>query len=50
MLELQAMWSAPANPMVLDKLNDLEDLQIRVLHRLLGIPTPTDLAPARANG
>ena len=44
MLELQAMWSRTSNPMVLDRLNDLEDLVIRVLHRLLGHHDPTDLA------
>jgi len=44
MLELQAMWSRTANPMVLDRLNDLEDLMIRVLHRLLGHHDPSDLA------
>ncbi len=44
MLELQAMWNRTANPMVLDRLNDLEDLMIRVLHRLLGHHDPSDLA------
>ena len=43
MLELQAMWSRTRNPMVLDRLNDLEDLMIRVLRRLLGEHDPTDL-------
>jgi len=43
MLELQAMWSRTSHPMVLDRLNDLEDLVIRVLHRLLGHHDPTDL-------
>ena len=43
MLELQAMWSLTSHPMVLDRLNDLEDLMIRVLHRLLGNHDPTDL-------
>ncbi len=43
MLELQAMWSRTSHPMVLDRLNDLEDLMIRVLHRLLGNHDPTDL-------
>jgi phosphotransferase system enzyme I (PtsI) len=42
-LELRAMWSRTAQPMVLDRLNDLEDLMIRVLHRLLGQNDPTDL-------
>jgi phosphotransferase system enzyme I (PtsI) len=44
MLELQAMWNRTSNPMVLDRLNDLEDMVIRVLHRLLGHHDPTDLA------
>jgi len=38
MMELQARWVQTANPMVLDRLNDLEDLLIRVLRRLLGLP------------
>ncbi len=44
MLELQAMWGRTSQPMVLDRLNDLEDLMIRVLHRLLGHHDPSDLA------
>ena len=44
MLELRAMWTRRANPMVLDKLNDVEDLQVRLLHRLLGLPDPTTVA------
>jgi phosphotransferase system enzyme I (PtsI) len=44
MLELQAMWSRTSHPMVLDRLNDLEDLMIRVLQRLLGHHDPSDLA------
>ena len=44
MLELRAMWSRTSHPMVLDRLNDLEDLMILVLHRLLGRNDPTDLA------
>jgi len=43
-LELQAMWTRRAHPMVLDKLSDLEDLQIRLLHRLLGHDHPIDLS------
>lgn len=43
-LELQAMWTRTAHPMVLDKLSDLEDLQIRLLHRLLGHEHPIDLS------
>ncbi|HEX9885695.1 MAG TPA: phosphoenolpyruvate--protein phosphotransferase [Longimicrobiales bacterium] len=44
MMELQAMWRRTAHPMVLDKLSDLEDLQIRLLHRLLGLADPADVA------
>jgi phosphotransferase system enzyme I (PtsI) len=44
MLELRAMWNRTSHPMVLDRLNDLEDLMIRVLNRLLGRSDPTDLA------
>lgn len=43
MLELQAMWNRTSHPMILDRLNDLEDMVIRVLHRLLGHHDPTDL-------
>jgi phosphotransferase system enzyme I (PtsI) len=42
MMELQAMLTRRANPMVLDKLNDLEDLQVRLLNRMLGLPDPSD--------
>ena len=44
MLELQAMWNRTSHPMVLDRLNDLEEFMIRVLNRLLGRADPTDLA------
>ena len=43
MLELQAEWSRTSHPMVLDRLNDLEDMMTRVLHRLLGNNDPMDL-------
>jgi len=43
MLELKARWSRTSNPMVLDRLNDLEDLQTRVLGALLELPDPWDL-------
>jgi hypothetical protein len=49
MLELQALWIRTANPMVLDRLNDLEDLQVRLLHRLLDLPDPGDLARRRGD-
>ncbi len=41
-LELQARWSRTFNPMVLDRLNDLEDLHSRLLHRILDLPDPFD--------
>jgi len=41
-LELQALWIRTSNPMVLDRLNDLEDLLVRVLHRLLDLPEAGD--------
>lgn len=43
MLELRSMWSRTSHPMVLDRLNDLEDVMIRVLHRLMGKNDPADL-------
>lgn len=42
-LELQAMWTRTFNPMVLDRLNDLEDLHSRLLHRILDLPDPFDV-------
>jgi len=47
MLELQAVWSRTSHPMVLDRLNDLQDMMVRVLHHLLGHHDPTDLADLR---
>ena len=41
MMELQTMLMRRVNPMVLDKLNDLEDLQVRLLNRMLGLPDPS---------
>ncbi len=43
MLELHARWVRTSNPMVLDRLSDLEDLLVRVLHRLLGLSEPGDM-------
>ena len=43
-LEWEAQWSHTAHPMVLDKLNDLADVQARVLRRLLQIPEPDPAA------
>ncbi len=44
MLELRESWSRTLHPMVLDRLNDLEDVMIRVLRRLLDLNDPADLA------
>lgn len=44
MLELQAMWRRTAHPLVTDRITDLEDVQIRLLHRLMGLPDPSNLA------
>ncbi len=44
MLELQARWTRTRHPMVLDRVNDLEDIQVRLLHRLLDLPDPADVA------
>lgn len=43
MLELQNMWSRTSHPMVLDRLNDLEDLETRLLFTLMGRADPLDL-------
>ena len=40
MLELKERWAQTSHPMVLDRLNDLEDLKARVLNRLLDLPNP----------
>ncbi|MDE2874046.1 MAG: phosphoenolpyruvate--protein phosphotransferase [Gemmatimonadota bacterium] len=40
MLELKDRWSRTSHPMVLDRLNDLDDLKVRILGRLLGLPDP----------
>ncbi|HUP88038.1 MAG TPA: phosphoenolpyruvate--protein phosphotransferase [Longimicrobiales bacterium] len=40
MLELQSEWSRSGHPMIMDRLNDLLDIEVRVLHRLLGFPDP----------
>jgi phosphoenolpyruvate-protein phosphotransferase (PTS system enzyme I) len=39
-LEWEAQWSHTAHPMVVDRLNDLHDVQGRVLRQLLDIPEP----------
>ncbi|HEX5726357.1 MAG TPA: phosphoenolpyruvate--protein phosphotransferase [Longimicrobiaceae bacterium] len=43
-LEWESQLSHTSHPMVLDRLNDLADVQTRVLRRLLGLPDP-ELAP-----
>lgn len=40
MLELQSDFSRSGHPMIMDRLNDLLDIEVRVLHRLLGLPDP----------
>lgn len=39
-LEWEAQWSHTAHPMVIDKLNDLADVQSRVLRQLMGLAGP----------
>lgn len=39
-LEWEARWSHSPHPMMLDRLNDLSDIQSRVLRRLLGMDEP----------
>jgi phosphotransferase system enzyme I (PtsI) len=46
MLELRATWARTANPVVLDRLNDLDDVQLRVLRILMGEDDPWDLSSA----
>lgn len=43
MLELTELWARTSHTMVLDRLNDLHDVKLRVLGRLLGLPSPWDL-------
>ncbi|MBI4544902.1 MAG: phosphoenolpyruvate--protein phosphotransferase [Gemmatimonadetes bacterium] len=43
MLEFEAEWRRAAHPMILDRLNDLLDIELRVVRRLLGLQDP-DLA------
>jgi phosphoenolpyruvate-protein phosphotransferase (PTS system enzyme I) len=40
MMEQQALWAGTGNQMVLDRMNDLEDIQVRMLHQLLELPEP----------
>ena len=43
MLEMKERWSRTSHPMVMDRLNDLEDLKFRVLGQLLNLPDPWEL-------
>jgi phosphotransferase system enzyme I (PtsI) len=43
MLELQSMWARTSHPMLMDRINDLEDIQVRLLHKLMDLPDPADL-------
>jgi phosphoenolpyruvate-protein phosphotransferase (PTS system enzyme I) len=40
MLEFQSEWSRSGHPMIMDRLNDLADIQIRVIRRLLNLSDP----------
>lgn len=40
MLEYEAEWTRSAHPMIMDRLNDLLDVEVRVLRRLLDLPDP----------
>jgi phosphotransferase system enzyme I (PtsI) len=40
MMELQTLWTRTSHPVLLDRLNDLEDLQVRLLNQLLGQSDP----------
>lgn len=50
LLELQAEWAHSSHPMMVDRLNDLADMEIRVLHRLLNLPDPNHTAGVEADG
>jgi len=40
MLEFHSEWSRSGHPMIMDRLNDLADVQLRVIRRLLDMPDP----------
>lgn len=40
MLEIQSDWSRSGHPMIMDRLNDLLDIQVRVVRHLLGLDDP----------
>ncbi len=46
MLELTELWARTSHTMVLDRLNDLHDVKLRVLGHLLGLPSPWDIGGA----
>jgi phosphotransferase system enzyme I (PtsI) len=48
-LEWESAMSHTSHPMVLDRLNDLADIQNRVLRHLMGLPEP-DLGPRAGDG
>lgn len=50
MLELKDRWSRTSHPMVLDRLNDLEDLKVRILSRLLDLPDPWGIEGGEPGG
>lgn len=50
MLELKDRWSRTSHPMVLDRLNDLEDLKVRILGHLLDLPDPWRLGGTEPEG
>ena len=48
-LELRAMWERTYQPMVLDRINDLDDLHSRLLRTDPGPPGPVRTGRARTN-
>ncbi len=39
-LEYQSEWTRMGHPMIMDRLNDLQDIELRIVNRLLGLPQP----------
>ena len=50
MLELQDLWSRRQHPMILDRLNDLQDVMSRVLGKLLGRRDLSEVAAPSSEG
>ncbi|MCE2454884.1 MAG: phosphoenolpyruvate--protein phosphotransferase [Gemmatimonadetes bacterium] len=50
MLELQNLWSRKDHPMILDRLNDLQDVMSRVLGKLLGRRDLAEVASPESEG